>query len=260
MFKTRTLRRLDRVEGALAAARPKTEAKDDGRELAAELDGAFGRMVGLYREHYKLSPDEAFRRASEAPEHFIERAQTCAPSQVSWDDLGGIARVDPEKALARWEEVKDAACGELRAGHRAARALEGYESHCWDRAQFLAVRSELSAAWRPRNAAEQQLIDQMAQCQELIWHWLVSMTAYRQMAVNGTPGSKRQDGTIEPPRLSYVEAMERAARMVDRFHALYLRSFAALRQLRRLPPVVVRAGGQVNIGGRQVNMAGPGGR
>src|SRR5262249_37421342 len=82
----------------------------------------------------------------------IERALSCEPSQVSWLDIDAIARTDPQKALARWDEIKEAARGEVRAGHRAARALEGYDSDCWRRARFLAVRAELTEAWRPRNA------------------------------------------------------------------------------------------------------------
>jgi hypothetical protein len=40
---------------------------------------------------------------------------------------------------------------------------------------------------------------------------------------------------------------------------LYLRTLRALQEMRRLPPVVVRAAGQVNIGQQQVTMTGTGG-
>src|SRR5262245_3890179 len=241
MSRARMHRRLDRVEGALAVARPLDETSDDRHELAAELAAAFGRMVGHFRDHCQLSPDEARARAADTPDERVERSLTCPPSAVSWSDLDGIARRDPAAALARWEEVKDAARGEVRSGHRAARALEGNDSACWTRARFLAIRSELTAAWRPRNAAEQHLIDQMAQAQELVWQWMDTLTTYHQM-----PTTRRSRGNgfgegFRPPSVSDAEAQEQAARMVERFHAMYLRSLAALRQLRRQPPVVVRS-------------------
>jgi hypothetical protein len=52
------------------------------------------------------------------------------------------------------------------------------------------------------------------------------------------------------------QATEQAARMVERFHRLFLRTVRALQDLRRqAPPVVVRRAAQVNIGQQQVNMA-----
>ena len=48
--------------------------------------------------------------------------------------------------------------------------------------------------------------------------------------------------------------------MVERFHRMYLRSFRALRDLRRYAPsVVVQNAGQVNVGGQQVNVSREGG-
>jgi hypothetical protein len=251
-------RRLDRVEGALATSRKTTDAEDEARELAAELGQAFARMVGHYREYGGLSPEDARAKASEAPVHYLERAFTCAPNQVSWFDLNAIAKRDPDKAVARWEEVKDAARGEVASGQRAARALEGYDSHCWSRASFLAVRSELTTAWRPRNAAEQHLIDQLAQWQTLIWRWQESVTAYVEIVFEGGRKPPKQSLEFQLPRLSDADALERAVQMVERFHRLYLGSLRALRDLRRRPPVVVRAAGQVNIGQNQVNVSGRG--
>jgi hypothetical protein len=101
----------------------------------------------------------------------LERALHGPPDQVTWWALEAVARDAPEQALGRWEEVKQAAREELRSGHRAARALEGYGGSCWGRAQFLAVRAELAGAWRPRNQQEQQLIDQLCQFQVLMERW-----------------------------------------------------------------------------------------
>lgn len=260
MSKARMSRRLDRVAGAMAAVRPASRTEDEGRELAAELGRAFGQMVGFYREHYGLSPGEARTKASDLPDPFLERTLTAPPDQMSWLDLDAVAQLDPDRARARWEEIKEAAREEIRTGHRAARALEGWESHCWSRARFLAVRSELYAAWRPRNAAEQQLIDQLAQWQVLIWRWQESVTAYVEIVFEGGRKAPKEHGIVQLPRLSDAEALERAVQMVERFHRLYLRTFRALRDLRRLPSVVVRAAAQVNIGGQQVNLTEASGR
>lgn len=264
MVSPRIHRRLDRLTTALAPQASVGESanelarspRDEGHDLAVETTKAFSAMIGFYRKHYDLSPDDAQAKAEATPDHCIERALSCEPSQVSWLDIDAVARIDPAKALARWDEIKEAARKEVRTGHRAAKALEGFDSSCWKRARFLAVRTELSVAWRPRNAAEQHLIDQMAQFQELMWSWQESMTAYHQMVLNDTSRAKVRDSKFEPPRLSWIEAMERAARMVERLHALYLRSLESLRHLRRLPPVVVRTAGQVNIGSQQMNMMG----
>jgi hypothetical protein len=98
------------------------------------------------------------------------------PDQVSWFDLHTIARTDPDRAAARWEEIKRAALDELQTGHRAARAIETVNNDAWQRAQFLALREELSADWRPRNGIEHQLIDTMAQAQAGCLSWLRTLT------------------------------------------------------------------------------------
>ena len=55
-----------------------------------------------------------------------------------------------------------------------------------------------------------------------------------------------------------AEAIEQAMAMGDRFNRIFLRTLRALRDLRRYAPtVVVQNAGQVNVGGQQVNVAGP---
>src|SRR5438045_743745 len=54
------LRRTAQDDGALPPARPPA---DDAAELARELAGAFGRVVGDYRAFFELSPAEARARA-----------------------------------------------------------------------------------------------------------------------------------------------------------------------------------------------------
>src|SRR5687768_3698668 len=93
------------------------------------------------------------------------------PDEVRWWGLEELARRDPELAIRRWEGMKAEALEELRSGHRAAGAVEGYGSEPWQRARFLALREELSCECRPRNGVERQLVDQMAQAQTWMLFW-----------------------------------------------------------------------------------------
>jgi len=231
---------------------------DNAGDLARELAGAFGQLVEEFREFFELSPEEARSRACEPQLEQLDRILTGPPDQVSWFDLDTVARHDPEKARERWEQIKRAARLEVRDGHRAARALEGTDAPtgrgCWERARFLAVRAELADAWRPRDALEQQLIDQLAQWQTLLWQWQETVRAYMQLTSLGVKQALREGGPCELPRVSVAEVLDQAEAMVERCHRLYLRTLRALQDLRRRPPVVVRRAGQVNIAGQQVNL------
>jgi hypothetical protein len=175
---------------------------------------------------------------------------------VSWEGLEEIYRSDPDLALRRWEEVKQAARQERQSGHRAARALEAPGHSCWGRAQFLAVCADLTEAWRPRNAQEQHLIDQMAQFQILMERWQETLTAYDMVAGVSRKRRAKLRQAPELPRLSESEVVEGSAAMVERFHRLYLRALRALQSLRRVtPPVVIRRATQVNVANQQVNVA-----
>jgi hypothetical protein len=228
--------------------------------LAREMGQAFGQMVGCYRQHFGLTPEEARRRAAEAPPaECLERILSGPPDQVSWFDLDSVAQEDPEKALARWEEVKQAARQEVRSGHRAALALEGYGGGCWPRAGFLAVRAELTEAVGPRSALEQLLVDQMAQWQTALWSWQEVVATLTMLASTRSERAAKQLEKLETPRLSEAEELERAVRMVEQLHRLYLRTLKALQDQRRTPGVVVRRAGQVNVAHQQVNVNAPGG-
>jgi hypothetical protein len=165
---------------------------------------------------------------------------------VSWLDLDALARHDPGAALRLWGEVVDAARGEVSSGHRAARALEGAGTDCWDRARFLAVRSELSDAWGPRDADEQHLIDLMAQHQALIWRWQQVAEVYAIVA-NLSSRGKDKCKWPEAPRLTTAEALDRAVSLVERYQRLYLQALHALQGLRRRTPQGGHRAGRVNF-------------
>jgi hypothetical protein len=227
---------------------------DEARELARATAAAFAELVRSYREYEKLSALDAVHRAGQDSAPALDHARQCPPDQVDWHHLDTIARHDPAAAQRRWEEVKDAARGELRTGWRAIRALEVGFSTCWSRAQYLAVRAELIDSFRPRHAAELLLIDQMVGYQLQLWAWQTTLAAYASVADLGRPG-RRPDVRHEPPRQTDAAAMEQAAAMVERFQRLFLKALAALQSLRRQAPVVVHRAGQVNLAHQQVNVA-----
>jgi len=232
-------------------------AADEAGVLAGELGKSFGRLVRQYEEHYSLPHEEAVRQASEPPADGCQRALTGPPDQVCWSDLHAIARTDPDRAAARWEEVKRAALDELRAGHLAAHSVEGITHQAWERAQFLALRAELADQWQPRSGVERQLIDTMAQAQSGYLYWLSNLTVRTRLESVTGDRRAREEGRWGPPRQSDADALEQSAAMMERFHRIFLRSLRALCDMRRQGGrVVVKDGGQVNVAHQQVNVAG----
>lgn len=240
----------NRPVGVLAVSSPR---EDERQPLAMELAHAFGRTAELYRQEYSLSPEEARRKAAEVPEAHLQRIVDGPPDQVQWGDLDLIAQGDAELALKRWEQIKEAARQEVRSGHRAASALEDHGS-CWERARFLTVRAELMATVQPRSAVEQQLVDQLAQWQTLLWSWQGVMANHTGLANASRDRIRRNKPGLELPRVSAAEAVEQAARMVERFHRLYLRTLRALQDQRRAAPILIHHARQVNVAQQQINL------
>jgi hypothetical protein len=232
---------------------PATEAAGDPQEagsLARELAAVLKLEVESIQAGYRVSGPDALAKTQEPVPHYMVSVLNGPADQVTWRGLHRLAQDDPEQAARRWEEVKLAALNELRSSHRAAIAMEGYGSHCWTRARFLAVRSDLMEEWQPRNGIERQLIDMMAQAQTAQMYWLDMLTLRC-----GSNSIHRDGGRWQAPTVEDAEAMEQAAAMVERFHGMFLRTLKALRDLRRqVPGVVVQNAGQVNVGDKQVNI------
>jgi hypothetical protein len=261
MTRAQLRQRMARAEKAAALlcvpAPPQPTAPADAGELAAELARSFRDLVESYREYYKLSRPEAVARATEHDPSQLDRIVNGPPDEVSWFDLEGVSQIDPEKAQRAWEAILQAARSELRTGHRAARMLESGVGTCWERARFLALRTELAEAWQPRNALEHLLLDQAAQFQTLLERWQAILIAHTTLAALGQKRALEGRQRYEPPRLSDAEAQDWAAGMVERLHRLYLRTLRALQDQRRLQPsVVVRRAGQVNVAQQQINVNG----
>jgi hypothetical protein len=231
-------------------------APSEAGELAGELGKAFGRLVHAYEKHFSLSQEQAVQRATESPDGG-QRALNCPPDQVSWIDLHLIARTDPDRSTARWEEIKRAALDEVRTGHRAAKAVEigMLNEGAWQRAQFLALREELSAEWQPRNGIERQLLDTMAQAQAGYLTWFRMLTLRTSLESCTNDRRVQEEGRWQPPRQSDADALDQAAAMMDRFNRIFLRTLRALCDMRRHSnPVIVQNGGQMNVAQQQVNL------
>jgi hypothetical protein len=226
--------------------------------LAREAAEAFGEMAALYRRHFGLSPDEARAKASQTDEGFSDRALSRPPEETSWHDLGELARRDPELALQRWLQVKEAACDEVASGHLAARAVEEHGGgRPADRARFLAVREQLAASLGRPSPAEWLLIDQLAGIQMQLWEWQRVVTTYTAVVADDGLRSLRLRQPFEPALVTEAEALENAVAMVERLQGLFLRMFQALQAGRRGPRVLVRSAGQVNVAqGNQLNVCG----
>ena len=233
---------------------PATQTAGDPQEagtLARELAAAYRGLVEHYRDGWKMSTADALAKAEEASEAYLAGVLKGPADQVQWHELDHLARKDPAAAARRWQEVQAEALAHLRSGHRAARAMEGYGANAWARAQFLAVRRELTEGWQPRNGVEWQLIDMLAQAQTAQLYWLETLT----FRASCSSGRKRDDGRWEAETVEDAEAVEQAAAMVERFNGIFLRTLKALRDLRRTPGVVVQNAGQVNVGQQQLNVS-----
>jgi hypothetical protein len=224
---------------------------------ARELKAAYRSSVDYHKNRLKVSTDEALPRADERCSlGDIVRVLDCPPEEVRWTDLKDLAEHSPQRALHRWEEVQQAALEELQGGHQAAAVMEGYFSDAWQRAQFLAIRAELSEGWQPRNGVERQLIDQLAQAQVAMFFWQERLCQRASVAARREHRDVEERGGWDPPRVDEHQAIAQAAAMTDRFHRMFQRTLRSLCSLRKVPlAVLVQNAGQVNVGGQQINVA-----
>lgn len=225
--------------------------------LAAELAGAYGRMVMFYRDQLELSGPEADARARGADDPPAEAAADLArigdrpPDQVSWFDLNRVADRDPKAVADLWRALKAAARNELHSGHRTARALD-WDGRPWDRARFLAIRDSFRADYRPGPGIEATLVDLAAEAfgDYLAWSEQLHMQAGTEAEIERNDLARH--GKWKPQRIFSAEAMAESARLAERAHTRFLRTIAALGEHRRTGPVHI---GQVNIAPQQVNIA-----
>jgi hypothetical protein len=179
----------------------------------------------------------------------------CPPQDVTFYDIERLSRVDPARAVARWEEVKAVARNDLASGYTAARALEYLGGSAWERANFLAVREQLFQAWSPRHAGEAMLLEEMAQYETMRRQWVRILSLWSR---DPRVQLSLQDPTFqhsERRNLSHAQANLEAARMVERLQRLYQSALRTLVMSRRgKSPFIVQHSGQINIAeGPQLN-------
>jgi len=225
-------------------------SRNDASPLAREFAGAYRRMVDCLRTVYKKDAETALVEAESYPEHMLFEALDGDPAKLSWHDLDRIADRDPELALRRWDDVKQAAMQDLATGHRAARALEEFsESSPIERAEFLALRFALAEEWRPRGGMEWLLIDKLAQASTEEMRWLQQAVTSRACQWNESGRATREEGRHLAPRMTLAASTDQAMAMADRWNRIFCRTLRALRDLRRFDVrVSINGPGQVNIG------------
>jgi hypothetical protein len=235
---------------------PITQA--EANSVAVDLANDFGRLLNSYQAIFKLTREQALARATKESDDDASRILDRPPDQTNWYDLRVLAEKQPEQFFKRWQAVKQAALDELRSGDRAARVVETPNHQCWQRAQFLALRAELSDSLQPVTGIERPLIDTMAQALTAYHFWL-HYSMLRASMECATDKQLHEEGRWLKPRVDDAEAVEQATMMADRFNKMFLRTLRALRDLRRYnTPVIIRKANQVNIARKQVNMAAAG--
>jgi hypothetical protein len=227
----------------------------DQGQLAREMDCSLAAELNKYR-HARDAESGRPDPSQPAPEWFVESILNKRPEDVSFYDLERLARIDPTKSTARWEEVKAAAQRDLSSGWLAGRALEVHGGSAWERACFGALRRNLRESWPPRNEGEALLIDEMAQYELMRQCWLgiVSMISH-QPAISLSLQSRCENGDEEKRALA-ANTLIAALRMVERFQRLYQNSLRSLQNLRRAKSALfVGKVGQVNVtSGPQMNV------
>lgn len=248
----------DDTASDLPARTPRDAAAQRG-EVAAivgEMARTHGSYVAYFEKHYKLSREEALRRAEETtvtPEDQLRHFEEDPPNQPSWHAFNDAIAIDPERAWDRWDRMKAQARDEYESGHRAASAVR--HDTPWERAQYLAIRDGFIEEWQPRGGLELSLIDQMAQTYSAWLRWLAHYELISTADVVTREQQIDDGGRYKEPKPYKHTIEERALHTADRFQRMFLRSLRALRDLRRYsPPITIHNGGQVNIGEQQVNV------
>jgi hypothetical protein len=241
------------------------------RELAAsrtDLVRGLTSMVDFYVAHCAKTPAAAAADARR-PVPFDPFAEP--PEQVSWITLSTLLEQEPERGQALWQRLKNEAAEEYATGMRTARAVEPPgRGRPWDRARFASLVNALRASLAPRGAVEELLVQQMAAVQEgwLRWQAIATERAEqdawegerdRRRALENMGPAQRERYEADygwlPPRLGTAEAIEQAVLIADRYQRAFLRLLKAYRDNRRQFGALIVAGGQVNIGEQQVNLA-----
>jgi hypothetical protein len=226
--------------------------------IAHKLGVALAKRLEYYRAECGLTQEEAFDRLrtpldADLAECYLQDD----PRTLEWNTVARVQEVDPQKALGMFARAKIEASDELKCGHTAAAACEGYGGSPWDRAKFFAIRDVLMKDWQPRGGTETLLIDTLAQAHFEYQRWLGILS--RRLSYDGdgmSPLQRLHEQQQPPMRLTNAEAIEQAQNQIDRWNRIFLRTLRALRDFRRVSIQVnfYNSPGQVNIGDKQINV------
>lgn len=240
------------LEQELTPAEHQALAEMNG--LARRFYDKYYGMVEFYKTYEKLSTADAIAKADAHPnETYLAHLRTKPLEQFSWFDMNVIPE-QSDLSVTLWEDLKAAALDDVISGHYALTKI--LHKTPYEHALYLAMRAAFSDQWRPQNAGEQLLVDQLAQmyCEYLFWlHRLEIRTNTDREVEDGTVNST---GRWKPAydHSTTPEWIETTSNMVERFHRLFLRTLRALRDLRRWNVNVnINNSGQVNIAQHQLN-------
>jgi len=244
------------------------------RELAelvasrCDLTSSLTELMTFLVDGMKKTPEEAAEIVRDVRPHQRESDNL---EMVGWSDLARMIEGDSEAGHALYRQIKDAARRELQLGIRVGKSLEPRVSaRPWHRAQFLAVLDMLGNALQPRDGVEALLVQQMAATyhQQLFWQerafqrseeesWQAERDRRRvwdQLTPRERERTSRSEGWL-PERLADAESIELAATLADRHQRAFVRLLKSFRDNRRMFSSLIVAGGQVNIGEQQINVA-----
>ena len=203
------------MEGTIETKKHDTSASLESNSLSVEMAAAYASMVGFYREHFKMTTQEAVEKVDQRPDGWQDRVLNCRPDQLTWLNFANLTKCDPDLAAQLWEKLKRIAQAELKSGHRAAQVVEGASNSPSVRAAFIALREDLAENCQPRNGIEWTLIDTIAHAFTLYEFWTERLMLLSMLECE-LPD--KTVGTWNPPRVSESEAINQAAAMADRFN------------------------------------------
>jgi hypothetical protein len=259
MNRKQTLQRLHRDIDDLANDTPATTVvtaqnpDEDGDQVAREAIRSFRDEMEKYQRSQRSDPDQIDPR--ETPEWRVQAILESPPENVNFFDIERVSRVDPDRAVKLWEDVKAAARRDLDFGWTAGRMLEPPGSSAWERACFLAVRDRLHRAWPPRHGGDAMLLDEMAQYEMIRLHWVRITAAISHDHMFELSMLRSNPDRVEERPAVLARVLGESSRMVERMQRLYQKSLNTLLSMRRTrPPIIAPRIGPINVAvGPQLN-------
>jgi hypothetical protein len=225
--------------------------------LGQELGNTYRRFVEEYKRFGDQPLEVMYQHAAEpASQEFLEEIKNTSCKRIRYRDLQRVTEKDPAEGLALWESINEVARDYFEAGVFAANAVKNEDP--FERAQYLIYRDAFIKEWQPRGGIEQAMIDMLAQAFFYYQYWLKVSTRIIDFEHLVIEKKIEKWENWSPPRQKYVEMLDHATQLADRYNRLFLRTLRQMRDLRRYSqPVIVNNAGQVNVatnGGQQVNV------